>query len=135
MANFRNLKHLDLSSNQFVGAIPTSLKSLTSLTYLFLSDNEYLDQGAIPEWIQDLVNLRELSLRKTVRVGTIPTWLDEFTQLQLLDLSENTLTNTIPPSLGYSSSLRFLLLNRNNLNGTVPEDLNQLNNLGTCPCL
>jgi Leucine-rich repeat (LRR) protein len=51
------LKHLDLSNNQLEVSIPDTLGNLKELTYLFLSDNEFLNEAPIPDWIHNLTTL------------------------------------------------------------------------------
>merc|ERR1712232_83037 len=74
---FESLFHLDLSNNDFDGAISESLGTMTNLTYLFLSENPKLTSGAIPPFLGHLTNLHELSLKKTSRTGFIPDFVGE----------------------------------------------------------
>jgi Leucine-rich repeat (LRR) protein len=126
-----NLKHLDLSRNQFSTMIPRDTLSLmTNLRYLFIGSNSY-DAQIIPEVLFDLTNLRELSLKQSNLIGQIPAAIGNLTNLQLLDLDQNDLTGKIPEEMGQMlSGLDHLMLNRNQLTGTIPESFASLNDLG-----
>jgi hypothetical protein len=100
------------------------------LTYLFLSDNEFLNEAPIPDWIHNLTTLWELSLQNMTCRDSIPEWLDVLDNLLLLDVSDNRLNGTIPASLGYNTNLCFLLMNHNELMGGIPSTFNQLDKLG-----
>jgi Leucine-rich repeat (LRR) protein len=127
--NLSGLNHLDLSENELTGEIPSTLGNLTNMIYLFLSYNSKLEPGPIPEFIQDLSNLSDLSLKGTNRNGPIPTWFGEMQNLLLLDLHRNELTGAIPSELANAPLLALLLLNRNRLNGTIPDDFETMTNL------
>lgn len=126
--NLFSLNHLDLSQNKFTGSLPHGLGDLSSLVYMFLSINDF-EGGPIPDFLEKLTNLRDLSLKDTQRTGTIPTWIDALSNLILLDLDGNALTGPVPPELGDLKDLSFLLLNRNELTGTLPEKLASLKDL------
>lgn len=127
-SSIRNLPyvhHLDLSGNKFTGTIQEDLGRLSSLVYLFLANNDF-DAGEVPEFLERLTSLRDLSLKGTQRTGTIPTWIGSLRNLILLDLDRNSLEGSIPSHLGNLEKLNFLLLNRNELSGTVPEEIGSI---------
>jgi Leucine-rich repeat (LRR) protein len=116
------IKHLDLSTNNFNGALPSYFgDSNTRLEILHLSDNPQVTRGAIPSNFIQLSNLRELSLRGLKIEGTIPTYIGtNLSNLVLLDLGVNNFTNTVPANLANLKSLEYLLLNGNsNLGGEL----------------
>mmetsp|Transcript_24717 Transcript_24717/g.36595 ORF Transcript_24717/g.36595 Transcript_24717/m.36595 type:complete len:687 (-) Transcript_24717:111-2171(-) len=120
-SNLTSLAHLDLSSNTFTGGMVTDdIGQMDQLTYLFLANNTDLNQGPIPEALNALTKLEELSLKQTMRTGVIPTWIGKLNKLLLLDLDRNDLSGNIPEEIANISSLQFLLLNRNKLDGDVP---------------
>ncbi|KAK6774562.1 hypothetical protein RDI58_029801 [Solanum bulbocastanum] len=88
---------IDLSSNHFEGAIPKTLKDLSSLWLLNLSHN----------------NL----------IGHIPMELGQLNTLEALDLSWNRLTGKIPQELTRMNFLAFLNLSQNHLVGPIPHGL------------
>ncbi|XP_024317065.1 receptor-like protein kinase isoform X1 [Brachypodium distachyon] len=117
--NLLSLEYMDLSSNAFVGEVPTStdttiplvslhlsknkftgcfppvIKNLKSLVYLDLGDNKF--SGKIPSWIgRSLPMLSILRLRSNMFHGSIPWEVTQLSYLQLLDLAENNLTGPLP---------------------------------------
>ena len=127
--NLTQLLHLDLSLNQFTGDMPHAITWMETLTYLFLSDNPF-SAGTIPPFY-DMVDLRELSIKKTNRNGTIPKWMGDLSNLVLLDFDQNQLSGTIPTAMGTLDKMAFMLLNGNNFTGTVPDNFSQLSQIGT----
>jgi Leucine-rich repeat (LRR) protein len=125
------LYHLDLSFNQFTGDCPDVIGSdLTSLTYLFLGDNSLsLAGGTIPNHLQSLTNLHELSLGNLGLTGPIPIWIETFEHLRLLDLAENQLTGSIDLDFTSLKHLRYLILHDNLLTGRLPDSMDTLENL------
>ena len=146
-----NLRHLDLSQNMLVGPMSTLLNNVTTLTYVFLAENDF-SQGDIPDY-SNLVNLREFSLKNTRRTGRIPDFLAGMNDLILLDLdgtwnvfgqqrldigirlsyvfllADNQLTGSFPEFLVNMTSLKAILLNRNMLSGPIPSGLDNLEDL------
>ncbi|KAL3910311.1 MAG: hypothetical protein SGARI_002188, partial [Bacillariaceae sp.] len=93
MTHLSGLTHFDVSFNGLTGDCPSAIGDMTDLSYLFLSDNHLsMVGGTIPEHLQSLTLLRELSLGNLELQGSIPTWLDNFKDLRLLDFAQNQLT-------------------------------------------
>jgi len=130
ISKLKSLKHLDLSVNKMFGFINEELGELRDLEYLFLGNND-LFPGQFPEWIRNLTNLEELSLKNNNLSGEIPQWIGELTHLELLDLGENNLNGTLPDSMGNLTKLWILILNSNNLRGSIPSSFRQLKELET----
>jgi len=128
IGNLKNLTTLDLSSNRFLEKIPPEVGELDKLDILFLGRNDF-DAGVVPEWIYNMSQLSELSLKGASLTGSIPKWLGDLTGLKLLDLGENELNDTIPQTLGQLSELMVLILNSNKLQGEL--GLGQLEKLET----
>eukprot|EP00591_Stephanopyxis_turris_P004092 CAMPEP_0195511930 /NCGR_PEP_ID=MMETSP0794_2-20130614/4079_1 /TAXON_ID=515487 /ORGANISM="Stephanopyxis turris, Strain CCMP 815" /LENGTH=684 /DNA_ID=CAMNT_0040639621 /DNA_START=70 /DNA_END=2124 /DNA_ORIENTATION=- len=126
--NFKEMTHLDLSSNNFVGGVPSTFQNMGKLKYFYVANNTFTP-GQIPEFLPLMTTLEELCLRNTSRTGTIPAKLGSLTNLYMLDLDDNALTNTVPKELGQLTNLMFLLLNRNQLTGTLPDELENFSKL------
>ncbi|XP_052620883.1 receptor-like protein EIX2 [Lactuca sativa] len=94
--------------NSFYGTIPTSIGSLTKLSYLNLGRNNL--NGTIPTFIGSLIRLTYLSLSSNSFYGTIPTSIGSLTRLTYLDLGSNNLNVTIPPEFGNLTNLQYLHL-------------------------
>ncbi|KAJ8645602.1 hypothetical protein MRB53_007350 [Persea americana] len=153
----RNLQHLDVVSNSYVGSIPQCFGNMNSLRALFLSYNQFT--GTIPSSIfQNLTNLMIISashnqfndsisfstfanLSKLIHIDLSdnarlevetehPHWVPTF-QLQSL-LLKNCIFNKrggsgIPTFISTQQSLETLDASRSFLKGTIPSWL--LNNL------
>ncbi|GFP82783.1 serine/threonine-protein kinase bri1-like 2 [Phtheirospermum japonicum] len=85
---------MDLSSNYFVGEIPSELTNLTGLIGLNLSHNHL--RGEIPRKVGDMKSLESLDLSSNSLFGTIPEGLSKLTFLSKLNLSNNNLSGQIP---------------------------------------
>ena len=85
-----NLTLLDLSRNSFVSAanstkgsrIPSELGGLSRLEVLFLGENSF-DEWYLPDWLQEMTTLKELSLRSSSLVWIVPHWIGELTGLEV----------------------------------------------------
>uniref|UniRef100_A0A2K2B0P1 FHA domain-containing protein n=1 Tax=Populus trichocarpa TaxID=3694 RepID=A0A2K2B0P1_POPTR len=86
---------IDLSNNNFVGAIPPEFGNLSKILSLNLSHN----------------NL----------TGSIPATFSNLKQIESLDLSYNNLNGAIPPQLTEITTLEVFSVAYNNLSGRTPE--------------
>jgi hypothetical protein len=86
---------IDLSNNNFVGAIPPEFGNLSEILSLNLSHN----------------NL----------TGSIPATFSNLKQIESLDLSYNNLNGAIPPQLIEITTLEVFSVAHNNLSGKTPE--------------
>ena len=130
MTQLSRLTHLDVSFNELTGDCPAPIGAMTDLTYLFLGDNDLsIAAGVIPEHLQSLTKLRELSLGNLNLQGTLPIWLDDFKDLRLFDLAQNQLTGSIGLNFAKLPRMVALMLHDNQLNGTLPQSLSLLQDL------
>ncbi|KAK9124545.1 hypothetical protein Sjap_014147 [Stephania japonica] len=93
-------------------------KILTIFTSLDLSNNEF--EGAIPEEIGNLKALHVMNLSRNAFTGPIPSSIGNLKQLESLDLSRNQLSGMIPSELTGLTFLSVLNLSYNNLEGKIP---------------
>lgn len=94
---FHQLRHLDLSSNNFItSTLPSKLGNLNRLEVLILSSSGLL--GQVPSSISNLSQLSILNLSKNKLIGSFPL-VTNLTKLSLLSLSHNLFTGTIPSPL------------------------------------
>jgi Leucine-rich repeat (LRR) protein len=83
----KNLKELNLSSNNLKGIIPSSIGNLSKLEALGLFEN--MLEGQIPSEIGNLVQLKELVLSNNRLGGEIPPEFGQLASLQILQLQNN----------------------------------------------
>ncbi|XP_052107830.1 receptor-like protein 9a isoform X2 [Arachis duranensis] len=100
--NMSSAKIIYLFGNRLTGAIPEGLLNSRRLLAIDLSDNNFM--GTIPESIYDSESLTLLLLGKNQLQGNLSSQICELRNLQVLDLSENSLTGSLPSCL---ENLRF----------------------------
>ncbi|XP_028799935.1 receptor-like protein 53 [Neltuma alba] len=128
LLDLKHLNYLDLSSNNFGGMqIPGFLGSMTSLTYLNLSNARFA--GSIPLQFWNLSNLIYLDLGGNYLEGSIPHQIGNLSKLICLNLSSNVLEGSIPHQIGKLSNLQYLGLGGNEFNGSIPCQIGKLSNL------
>jgi len=103
--------------------VPESLRELTQLETLVLSNNELKE---LPPWFRRFTKLKKLNLSDN-ELKTLPEWLGHLTRLQSLNVSMNQLT-TIPDSLAELVDLDSLDLDANPLI-RLPDMLSRLTGL------
>ncbi|XP_074318005.1 receptor-like protein EIX2 [Silene latifolia] len=136
--------YIDLSSNNFSGAIPLYLRNVTvlhlnnnqfskglvsflcpqtkmPLTYLDLSNNSISDK--LPDCWGYFDKLAILHLENNKVWGNLPISIGALNQLKALHLSNNNLSGEISSSLLNCTSLTILDLAHNSLSGYIPSTL------------
>lgn len=130
-ASVRNLSseliELNLSYNQISGQIPRGISNLKKLEAFFVAYNRF--HGEIPSEIGDLIYLKELALLGNHFSGQIPNSLGNLASLTRISLRANNLHGRIPSSLGKCHNLELLDLGSNNLSGFIPSEILQLASL------
>ncbi|KAJ1280005.1 hypothetical protein BS78_04G199100 [Paspalum vaginatum] len=126
LRNLTFLETLDLSNNNFHGPIPLLVK-LQHLNKLVLGSN-FLE-GVIPDWLANCSHLAELDLAENNLTGNIPLKLSLLTKLEAIVLFDNYLTGAIPPALGKIITLKTVDLSENQLSGTIPDGVWQMPNI------
>ncbi|KAK9161982.1 hypothetical protein Syun_002884 [Stephania yunnanensis] len=142
ISKFTSLEYLDLSSNNFHGAVdPRMFTSLKNLSVIHLSDNIMLlidtsdlvitipslsefaasscNLSAVPRFLRYQPQLNSLNLSDNQIQGKMPDWL--WTNLESVDLSNNSLVGFEDPFSNHSSnSLEILDLSSNHFEGSLP---------------
>ncbi|XP_023640161.1 receptor like protein 42 isoform X1 [Capsella rubella] len=112
-----HLRYLNLSFNNFDSSpLSSAFSQLYNLEVLLLSSNGFL--GQVPSSIRNLPNLTILQLSHNKLTGDLAPVVHNLTNLSVLDLSFNQFSGTIPSSLFTMPSLYFLDLRDNHLTGS-----------------
>jgi len=126
LSNLAELGVLDLTGNKLSGSIPTSFGNLVKLSTLALGANQL--SGSIPNSLANLVNLQSLELFGNQLSGSIPFSFGNLINLSTLQLGANQLSGSIPSSLGNCTYLGNLGLYNNQFSGSIPSSLGKLTN-------
>ncbi|KAK8986443.1 hypothetical protein V6N11_010000 [Hibiscus sabdariffa] len=118
LANCRNLKHIDVSSNPLKGVLPTYIGNLSIILVKFYASDCEL-KGNIPTEIGNLSSMFSLSLGNNRLSGSIPTAIGGLRNLQGLYLSSNQFRGPILESICGLERLDSLYLSSNELHGPV----------------
>ncbi|TYG83060.1 hypothetical protein ES288_D01G138600v1 [Gossypium darwinii] len=129
VGNLSFLRSLQLQDNQFSGQLPDQMWNLFRLRDLNMSQNNLYDTGAIPEDLDQLVQLQVLNLGRNLVTGTIPASIANISSFQTLNLGTNNLTGVIPTELSHLQNLKELDLTINHLTGTVHSSIYNMSSL------
>ncbi|XP_015874754.4 receptor-like protein 6 [Ziziphus jujuba] len=131
-----HLQYLDLAYNDFASSpIPSALGKLSRLTHLNLSSSEF--SGQIPSEISMLTNLMSLDLSYTygrglyVREGELGRLIKNMTNLRLLNLDQVDLSSSLvpPQSMANLSFLTHLSFRDCALYGEFPKNIFRMPNI------
>ncbi|KAD6454704.1 hypothetical protein E3N88_09410 [Mikania micrantha] len=118
LASFHHLKLLDLSFNNFIGSIPSTIKSLSSLQVVSFAYNS-LNGSLYNDGFCDLKNLHVLDLSDNMFDGNLPKCFSGLSSLKFFDISSNQFTGIIPPSLIVNlTSLEYVDFSYNKFEGS-----------------
>lgn len=92
---------MDLTSNDFMGSVPTELFLLTDLVSFYVARNYRLTR-TLTSALGALTKLKYLNWSDLSLNGTIPTEIGLLTALTYLGLHSNNIIGTIPSEVGYS---------------------------------
>jgi len=112
---------IDLSNNNLVGTLPSSIVELSALLRLYLHNNQL--SGDIPATIGSLTALQHLWLFSNQMSGTLPPEIGSLTNLTHLGIGNNQFTGSIPPVYGNLTNLVYLGLKNNQLSGCYDSNL------------
>ncbi|KAK9167547.1 hypothetical protein Scep_002738 [Stephania cephalantha] len=130
-ASCMTIARIDLSFNEFSGPIPSSYANLPNLTHLVLLNNQL--NGTIPPSLFTLPSLQEIHLGQNKLIGILDVEAFPYSissPLTRLDLSYNLLQGNIPKFISRFTSLERLNLRSNNFHGVVdPRMFASLKNL------
>ncbi|CAL8150928.1 unnamed protein product [Prunus armeniaca] len=121
--SLNRLEILDLSYNRLSGELPLSLPS-SNIQTVDLSSNLFF--GAIPSsFFQQASNLTSFNVSNNTFTGYVPSsiCLHSSPSLRLLDFSSNLFSGNLALGLGKCSKLQVFRASHNNLSGLLPEDI------------
>jgi Leucine-rich repeat (LRR) protein len=121
------LERLLLIENSFIGNIPSWIAQLSRMQTLDLSRNNF--QGALLEAMGNLSSLKYLNLRENDLTETIPSSLGQLPQLEALILGNNKLKGELPASIGNLRTLELLDVSSNELTSVIPSSFANLESL------
>ncbi|KAH6761476.1 hypothetical protein C2S52_018909 [Perilla frutescens var. hirtella] len=113
-----NLLFLDLSSNSFIGQIPT-VSNATKLQQIYLSENNF--NSSIPDWIYLCKDMEFLTFSYNDLHGKISDNIANLTSLQTIGLANNHLSGKLPKGITNLCSLQSLDISFNELQGEVQD--------------
>ena len=118
-----SLESLYLSSldNNFTFSIPSDIDNLTQLKDLSIYGNNMT--GVIPDELFNLEDLKTLNLADSQLLGTISDNISILDDLTVLNLNGNNLSGEIPANIVLLDEIEFIDLSNNLLTGNIPADL------------
>ncbi|MBA0788724.1 hypothetical protein Gotri_025007, partial [Gossypium trilobum] len=118
----------DVSENNLVGEIPSSICNLSSIMGLYLMMNSF--NGTIPECLGNLSSsLLYIELQKNNFHGKLPKSFAKGCTLQSIRINNNQLEGSLPRSLGNCKDLNLLDIGNNYFSDTFPNWLGYLDQL------
>lgn len=115
------LFRINLAENDIQGAIPTFLSQLIDLRQIRFGKNKLT--GAVPSEIGLLESLRHIGFTKNDMTGPVPSELGRLENLGALVLDHNGFTGTIPSELGLLKILKEFFLHKTKVTGTMPAEV------------
>lgn len=122
-----NVINLILPNNNLQGIIPATIRELSQLEVLDLSQNQLLD--IITPDIGQMNKLRSLNLSQNMLIGGIPSSIGNLTQLQSIFLYGNQLSGPLPSQMGQLNQLQVLWIDGNNFSGSLPSSFGSMTSL------
>ncbi|ESR40058.1 protein STRUBBELIG-RECEPTOR FAMILY 6 [Citrus sinensis] len=115
LSSLTALTNLDLSNNNFGGDIPYNIPP--NLERLDLENNKFT--GNVPYSISQMKTLKYVNIAHNQLQGQLNDMFGQLPSLSTLDLSFNTLSGNLPQSFSSLSSLSSLYLQNNQFSGTI----------------
>ncbi|KAF8723343.1 hypothetical protein HU200_021867 [Digitaria exilis] len=123
----KKLERLNLAGNQFSGAMPYSISTMSKLQYLNLNHNQL--SGDITDAFSNLPSLTTVDLSSNSLTGNLPQSFTSLTSLKTLYLQNNQLTGSI--NVLANLPLDDLNVANNRFTGWIPNELKKINSLQT----
>ena len=121
---YASVLSITLTNSSLVGTLPSSIRYLTSLQFLYMDQNGL--NGSIPSTIGYLKALQQIDFSYNEMSGSVPNSIGSVVSLNYFFAFVNHYTGTIPSSIGTLSLLQYLDLDTNLLTGTIPSSFSKL---------
>lgn len=118
---------LNLSSNNLVGTIPSSIQDLKYLESFNVFKNNL--KGQFPSELFKIPTIKHINISFNSFTGHLPESISLATSLVSLELFMNKFSGNLPNNIGGLKNLEVLSLFNNNFEGALPQGLYNLNNL------
>lgn len=112
------IEKLHIQGCPLEGPIPSGIYALTSLSDLRISDLKGRQSSFPP--LRKMESMKTLIMRKCLIYGKIPEYIGDMINLKNLDLSFNELSGEIPTSFVQLTRAEFIYLTGNKLSGPIP---------------
>jgi len=117
---------ITLSNNNLTGVLPIDLEQLSQLRILSLFLNNI--SGELPDIFGNMGLLEELVISKNDMTGIVPSSVAELTSLRQLVLLSNEFIGPLP-DLGNLKNLEEMVIGRNDFSGPFPDWIMELSSL------
>ena len=120
------VEKLNIRHRNIQGAIPECIGQLSQLKYLDAYDNAIV--GPLPNGLADCKHLQYLDLANNPMTGAIlpEYWGKHMENLEYLGIYNTQLGGELPQSIGSMKSMKKLFLASNKISGSIPESIGQL---------
>lgn len=120
-SNITSILLEDTLSSVLTGTLPSSLGSLSALTFLAVYETEVF--GSIPASYGCLTKIVTLVLFGNQLTGPLPSGIANMPFLYYMDIMANFLSGPLPSNLGSMSALVELIVNQNQFSGLIPSSV------------
>ena len=128
IADWPNIKHIDLGNGQLNANIPTFICDCRNLMSIRLYNNAL--RGPLPECICSMRSVSVIDISNNQISGSIPSCIKNMPFLFEIHFSRNNLMGTIPElAANQSNFLQTLDISHNSLHGALPTSLNKLGSI------
>ena len=123
---YDRVTEITLSNNNLTGVLPIDLEQLSQLRILSLFLNNI--SGELPDIFGNMGSLEELVISKNDMTGIVPSSIAELTSLRQLVLLSNGFIGPLP-DLGNLKNLEEMVIGRNDFSGPFPDWIMELSSL------
>ncbi|PHT82793.1 hypothetical protein T459_11236 [Capsicum annuum] len=127
IGTLRDLQRFNLSSNKFTGSIGDHICKMKNLGDIYLGQNQF--SGSLPYCLGNITSLREIYLSYNKLSSNIPQSLGNLHDLVVLDLSSNNMVSSLPPEVGNLKAVTKMDLLMNQFSNRIPREIGGLQNL------